>query len=76
MVADDGYGVSYSLIGEDIITFHVSSKHSCPQTDSHKFGKQIKKALGDLLQLMTNNQKEATRSEQNHSPKPQSKKEL
>ncbi|XP_037392601.1 carnitine O-palmitoyltransferase 1, liver isoform [Pygocentrus nattereri] len=75
-VADDGYGVSYSLIGEDIITFHVSSKHSCPQTDSHKFGKQIRKALGDLLQLMTNNQKEASRSEQNHSPKPQSKKEL
>lgn len=33
-VADDGYGVSYSIIGEKIISFHVSSKRSCPQTVS------------------------------------------
>lgn len=33
-VADDGYGVSYSVIGEQLIAFHVSSKHSCPQTVS------------------------------------------
>uniref|UniRef100_A0AAQ6A8I4 carnitine O-palmitoyltransferase n=1 Tax=Amphiprion ocellaris TaxID=80972 RepID=A0AAQ6A8I4_AMPOC len=28
-VADDGYGVSYIIVGEDMINFHVSSKHSC-----------------------------------------------
>uniref|UniRef100_A0A3Q2QS61 carnitine O-palmitoyltransferase n=2 Tax=Cyprinodontoidei TaxID=8087 RepID=A0A3Q2QS61_FUNHE len=33
-VADDGYGVSYIIVGEDLINFHVSSKHSCSETVS------------------------------------------
>lgn len=33
-VADDGYGVSYIIAGEDILFFHVSSKKSCPKTVS------------------------------------------
>ena len=33
-VADDGYGVSYIINGEDCIFFHVSCKKSCPQTVS------------------------------------------
>uniref|UniRef100_A0A8C2XRP7 carnitine O-palmitoyltransferase n=1 Tax=Cyclopterus lumpus TaxID=8103 RepID=A0A8C2XRP7_CYCLU len=33
-VADDGYGVSYIIVGEDMINFHVSSKHSCGETVS------------------------------------------
>uniref|UniRef100_A0A671X9I2 carnitine O-palmitoyltransferase n=1 Tax=Sparus aurata TaxID=8175 RepID=A0A671X9I2_SPAAU len=36
-VADDGYGVSYIIVGEDMINFHVSSKHSCSQTVSNTF---------------------------------------
>ncbi|KAJ3608003.1 hypothetical protein NHX12_025054 [Muraenolepis orangiensis] len=51
-VADDGYGVSYSIVGENMINFHISCKHSCPQTDAHKFGDQVRKALGDLQDLM------------------------
>uniref|UniRef100_H2YB11 Choline/carnitine acyltransferase domain-containing protein n=1 Tax=Ciona savignyi TaxID=51511 RepID=H2YB11_CIOSA len=31
-VADDGYGVSYIICHEDLIMFHVSSKHSSPET--------------------------------------------
>ncbi|KAG7274462.1 hypothetical protein CRUP_001427, partial [Coryphaenoides rupestris] len=31
-VADDGYGVSYSIVGENMINFHISCKHSCPHT--------------------------------------------
>ena len=31
-VADDGYGVSYIIVGEDCIFFHVSAKKSCPGT--------------------------------------------
>lgn len=31
-VADDGYGVSYIIVGEDMLFFHVSSKKSCPIT--------------------------------------------
>ncbi|XP_056433287.1 carnitine O-palmitoyltransferase 1, liver isoform-like [Gadus chalcogrammus] len=51
-VADDGYGVSYSLVGENMINFHISCKHSCPSTDAHEFGAQVRKALVDLLDLM------------------------
>lgn len=50
-VADDGYGVSYIIVGEDMINFHVSSKHSCSQTDSHRFGAQISKALKDIMSI-------------------------
>ncbi|CAF92689.1 unnamed protein product, partial [Tetraodon nigroviridis] len=51
-VADDGYGVSYIIMGEDMINFHVSSKHSCSQTDSHRFGAQISKALNDIMNVL------------------------
>lgn len=47
-VADDGYGVSYSIIGEKIISFHVSSKRSCPQTVSFWF---FSPALLDFLKV-------------------------
>uniref|UniRef100_A0A8C8SGA3 Carnitine O-palmitoyltransferase 1, muscle isoform n=1 Tax=Pelusios castaneus TaxID=367368 RepID=A0A8C8SGA3_9SAUR len=33
-VADDGYGVSYIIAGEGLITFHISSKFSSPKTVS------------------------------------------
>ncbi|PBC28114.1 Carnitine O-palmitoyltransferase 1, liver isoform [Apis cerana cerana] len=32
-VADDGYGVSYIIAGEDLIFFHISCKRSSPQTN-------------------------------------------
>lgn len=35
-VADDGYGVSYIIAGEDLIFFHISSKRSCAQTVKKK----------------------------------------
>ncbi|XP_051969414.1 carnitine O-palmitoyltransferase 1, liver isoform-like isoform X1 [Xyrauchen texanus] len=75
-VADDGYGVSYIIIGESMINFHISSKHSCPQTDSHKFGAQIRQAMMDLLQLMSPDKTGLSKPEQNHSQKPLSKKDL
>lgn len=31
-VADDGYGVSYIIAGEDLLFFHISSKASCSTT--------------------------------------------
>ena len=34
-VADDGYGVSYIIAGEDLIFFHISSKKSSPETVFH-----------------------------------------
>ncbi|KAB1251412.1 Carnitine O-palmitoyltransferase 1; liver isoform [Camelus dromedarius] len=50
-VADDGYGVSYILVGDDLINFHISSKFSCPETDSHRFGKHLKQAMADIITL-------------------------
>ncbi|KAM9783830.1 carnitine O-palmitoyltransferase 1, liver isoform isoform X1 [Syngnathus typhle] len=52
-VADDGYGVSYIIVGEDMINFHVSSKHSFKETDSHRFGAQIKKAMQDIMRVLS-----------------------
>ncbi|XP_040895135.1 carnitine O-palmitoyltransferase 1, liver isoform isoform X1 [Toxotes jaculatrix] len=50
-VADDGYGVSYIILGENLINFHISSKHSSPETDSHRFGTNIKQAMLDIQDL-------------------------
>ncbi|CAL8358619.1 unnamed protein product [Lota lota] len=50
-VADDGYGVSYIIVGENLITFHISSKFSSPETDSFRFGQNIRKAMLDIQSL-------------------------
>lgn len=42
-VADDGYGVSYIIVGENLITFHISSKYSCPNTVRRQTLKKRKK---------------------------------
>ncbi|XP_007941208.1 carnitine O-palmitoyltransferase 1, brain isoform [Orycteropus afer afer] len=48
---DHGYGVSYIFMGENIITFHISSKKSSTKTDSHRLGQHIKDALLDVASL-------------------------
>lgn len=50
-VADDGYGVSYIVAGEDIIFFHISHKKTSKQTDCHRFAKNIERALADMKKL-------------------------
>lgn len=50
-VADDGYGVSYIVAGEDVIFFHISSKRSSGQTDSKRFAGNIRQALQDMRDL-------------------------
>lgn len=50
-VADDGYGVSYIITGEDNIFFHVSCKRKSPKTDATKFASGIAKALADIQGL-------------------------
>nr|XP_057917358.1 carnitine O-palmitoyltransferase 1, liver isoform-like isoform X2 [Doryrhamphus excisus] len=73
-VADDGYGVSYYILGESLINFHISCKHSCPDTDAHKFGAHITKALHDLLELMSPpGQREPSKTEES---RPEVKKNL
>ncbi|CAB3383318.1 Hypothetical predicted protein [Cloeon dipterum] len=50
-VADDGYGVSYIIAGEDLIFFHISSKKSSHETESNRFAKQIERSLADIRDL-------------------------
>ncbi|XP_055588648.1 carnitine O-palmitoyltransferase 1, liver isoform isoform X1 [Uranotaenia lowii] len=50
-VADDGYGVSYIVAGEDLIFFHISSKKACGTTSSERFSQQIARALDDMKHL-------------------------
>ncbi|XP_064489584.1 carnitine O-palmitoyltransferase 1, liver isoform-like [Ornithodoros turicata] len=50
-VADDGYGVSYLIAGEDHLFFHISSKMSSPETDSLRFARHIEQALKDMRDL-------------------------
>uniref|UniRef100_T1K5L4 Uncharacterized protein n=1 Tax=Tetranychus urticae TaxID=32264 RepID=T1K5L4_TETUR len=52
-VADDGYGVSYIIAGEDKIFFHISSKKSSNATDSLRFAKNIMRSLNDMRELLT-----------------------
>ena len=50
-VADDGYGVSYVITGEQKIFFHISSKHSSDVTNSKRFADRIRHAMREMLDL-------------------------
>ncbi|XP_054274253.1 carnitine O-palmitoyltransferase 1, muscle isoform-like isoform X1 [Macrosteles quadrilineatus] len=52
-VADDGYGVSYIIAGEDLLFFHISCKRSSNQTNASRFAQQIERALADMRNLFT-----------------------
>ncbi|XP_067830625.1 carnitine O-palmitoyltransferase 1, liver isoform-like isoform X2 [Heptranchias perlo] len=56
-VADDGYGVSYIIVGDNLINFHISCKVSSPITDAHRFGKHISEAMSDILVLFNLDEK-------------------
>ncbi|XP_078041782.1 carnitine O-palmitoyltransferase whd isoform X2 [Augochlora pura] len=56
-VADDGYGVSYIIAGENLIFFHISCKLSSSQTNAARFAKQIENALADMKNLFIERQK-------------------
>ena len=50
-VAEDGYGVSYMVCGENRLYFHVSSKNQCAQTDSKRFQGALRQALLDMRDI-------------------------
>ncbi|XP_015436022.1 PREDICTED: carnitine O-palmitoyltransferase 1, liver isoform [Dufourea novaeangliae] len=56
-VADDGYGVSYIIAGENLIFFHISCKVSSPETNANRFAKHIQRALADMKNLFNERQK-------------------
>jgi carnitine O-palmitoyltransferase 1 len=50
-VADDGYGVSYMLAGDDSVYFHISAKAAAPDADGAKFKKHLFTAFDDMHKL-------------------------
>lgn len=50
-VSDDGYGVSYLFPSDDRIFFHVSSKHSCQQTNSKRFVNLLVESMQEMVQI-------------------------
>ncbi|XP_061028585.1 carnitine O-palmitoyltransferase 1, brain isoform isoform X4 [Eubalaena glacialis] len=58
---DHGYGVSYIFMGDDVITFHISSKKSSTRTDSHRLGQHIEDALLDVAALFQEGQRRKRR---------------
>lgn len=50
-VARDGYGVSYAIVGENLLYFHVSSWKSSKGTNTDRFVKRIVTALNDIKLL-------------------------
>lgn len=50
-VADDGYGVSYIISGEDTIFIHITCKVSSKKTDCKRFSELIKESFADIKAL-------------------------
>eukprot|EP01104_Vermistella_antarctica_P016221 TRINITY_DN549_c1_g1_i1.p1 TRINITY_DN549_c1_g1~~TRINITY_DN549_c1_g1_i1.p1 ORF type:complete len:711 (-),score=184.05 TRINITY_DN549_c1_g1_i1:7-2139(-) len=46
-VVFDGIGMSY-VVSEDVLTFHISTYHACPETDSQRFMDAIESSLNDM----------------------------
>ncbi|KAM7330903.1 hypothetical protein ACRRTK_010092 [Alexandromys fortis] len=49
--SNHGYGIAYIFTGENMITFHISSKKSSTETDSQRLGQHIEDALLDVATL-------------------------
>jgi hypothetical protein len=53
-VADDGYGVSYLINGENEVVFHVSAmRKGFPRTSAKRFTDAIVRALADMREVLT-----------------------
>lgn len=50
-VSDDGYGVSYLFPSDNRIFFHVSSKHSCPNTSSERFINFLVESMQEMVSI-------------------------
>lgn len=50
-VAEHGYGISYMFPSDRRIFFHITSRHSSPQTDTSRFGKLLFDSLDEIKAL-------------------------
>ena len=50
-VAEHGYGISYLFPSDHRIFFHITSRHSSPETDTSRFGKLLYDSLDEIKAL-------------------------
>lgn len=50
-VAENGYGISYLFPSDHRIFFHITSRHSSPETDTSRFGKLLYESLDEIRAL-------------------------
>lgn len=53
-VAEHGYGISYLFPSDHRIFFHITSRHSSPETDTNRFGKILFESLDEIKALFDN----------------------
>jgi carnitine O-palmitoyltransferase 1 len=51
-VNDDGYGVSYIIATDEVVFFHITSKHSSTATSSERFAQNVVKSLQDMRRVV------------------------
>jgi carnitine O-palmitoyltransferase 1 len=51
-VAKDGYGVCYTVAGENNLFFHVTGSRECGKTDATRMRERIREALRDLHRVI------------------------
>lgn len=51
-VAEHGYGISYIICGDNLISFHISSKKSCAVTNSERFAKLVEASMSEMRGYM------------------------
>ena len=50
-VTADGYGVSYIIVGENKIFFHVSCRKHSQITNAERFAGNIRQAMRDMIEI-------------------------
>lgn len=53
-VAENGYGISYLFPSDHRIFFHITSRHSSPETNTSRFGKLLYVSLDEIKALFDN----------------------
>lgn len=72
-VAEEGYGVSYIVGGENTVFFHISSKRSALRTDSSRFRTVLRQSLNDIRAVFRSDDSATDyRRQQHHNQTPPS----
>lgn len=66
-VAENGYGISYLFPSDHRIFFHISSRHSSPETDTSRLGKLLFESLEEIKALFDSDEGDAAAANGNET---------